>query len=138
MNARTAAGLATIYQAADVTPHDFDTDHPRVSYVKGRGGTALRTKIACDFIAGCDGFHGVSRASVKPSAIETFERIYPFGWLGILSETPPVSNELIYSNHARGISRSAPCGRCIAAAITCNAASTITSINGRTKNSGTS
>ncbi len=98
MNARTAAGLTTIYQAADVTPHDFDTDHPRVSYVKDGVGH----DIACDFIAGCDGFHGVSRASVKPSAIETFERIYPFGWLGILSETPPVSNELIYNNHARG------------------------------------
>ena len=59
-------------------------------------------EIACDFIAGCDGFHGVSRASIKPAAIETFERVYPFGWLGILSETPPVSHELIYTNHARG------------------------------------
>jgi p-hydroxybenzoate 3-monooxygenase len=59
-------------------------------------------EIDCDFIAGCDGFHGISRASVKPDAIETFERVYPFGWLGILSETPPVSHELIYSNHARG------------------------------------
>ena len=98
MNARSAAGLTTIYQAAGVTPHDFDTDHPRVSYVKDGVGH----DIACDFIAGCDGFHGVSRASVKLSAIETFERIYPFGWLGILSETPPVSNELIYNNHARG------------------------------------
>jgi len=98
MNARRAAGLTTIYEAADVKPHDFDTDHPRVSFV--RDGTTH--EIACDFIAGCDGFHGVSRASVKPSAIETFERVYPFGWLGILSETPPVSPELIYSNHARG------------------------------------
>jgi p-hydroxybenzoate 3-monooxygenase len=61
-------------------------------------------EIECDFIAGCDGFHGVSRASVKPSAIETFERVYPFGWLGILSDTPPVSPELIYTNHARGFS----------------------------------
>ena len=98
MNARRAAGLTTIYEAADVKPLDFDSDHPRVSYV--RDGTMH--EIACDFIAGCDGFHGVSRASVKPSAIETFERVYPFGWLGILSETPPVSPELIYSNHARG------------------------------------
>jgi p-hydroxybenzoate 3-monooxygenase len=98
MNARHAAGLTTIYEAADVKPHDFDTDHPRVTYVKD--GTSH--EIACDFIAGCDGFHGVSRASVKASAIETFERVYPFGWLGILSETPPVSHELIYSNHARG------------------------------------
>jgi p-hydroxybenzoate 3-monooxygenase len=98
MNARKEAGLTTIYQAADVTPHDFDTDRPRVSYVKD----GVSHEIACDFIAGCDGFHGVSRASVKPSAIKTYERIYPFGWLGILSDTPPVSPELIYSNHARG------------------------------------
>ena len=98
MNARKAAGLTTIYQAADVKPYDFDTDHPRVSFVKDGVGQ----EITCDFIAGCDGFHGVSRASVKGSAIEIFERIYPFGWLGILSETPPVSHELIYSNHARG------------------------------------
>jgi p-hydroxybenzoate 3-monooxygenase len=98
MNVRKAAGLTSVYDAADVKPHDFDTDHPRVTYVKD--GTTH--EIQCDFIAGCDGFHGVSRASVKPSAIETFERVYPFGWLGILSETPPVSHELIYSNHARG------------------------------------
>ena len=98
MNARKAAGLTTVYQAADVKPHDFDTDRPRVSYVKDGVGH----EIACDFIAGCDGFHGVSRASVRPEAIQTFERTYPFGWLGILSETPPVSHELIYNNHARG------------------------------------
>ena len=98
MNARRAAGLTSIYEAEHVTPLDFDTDHPRVSYVKD----GVTHEIACDFIAGCDGYHGVSRASVKPQAIETFERVYPFGWLGILSETPPVSPELIYSNHARG------------------------------------
>ena len=98
MNARQAAGLTSIYEATDVQPLDFDTDNPRVTYVRD-GATH---EIACDFIAGCDGFHGISRASVKPSAIETFERVYPFGWLGILSETPPVSHELIYSNHARG------------------------------------
>src|SRR5215467_6502190 len=98
MNARKDAGLTTVYEAADVTPLDFDTDSPRVTYVKD--GTTH--EIDCDFIAGCDGFHGISRASVKPSAIETFEREYPFGWLGILSDTPPVSHELIYSNHARG------------------------------------
>jgi 2-polyprenyl-6-methoxyphenol hydroxylase and related FAD-dependent oxidoreductases len=98
MNARKAAGLATIYQAADVKPHDFDTDHPRVTYVKD----GVSHEIACDFIAGCDGQHGISRASVPRAAVQTFERIYPFGWLGILSETPPVSNELIYTNHERG------------------------------------
>ncbi|MGH6740432.1 MAG: FAD-dependent monooxygenase, partial [Bradyrhizobium sp.] len=80
MDARKAAGLTSVYEAADVTPHDFDTDHPRLTYVKD--GTTR--EIQCDFIAGCDGFHGISRASVKPSSIETFERVYPFGWLGIL------------------------------------------------------
>jgi p-hydroxybenzoate 3-monooxygenase len=98
MEARDKAGLVTVYEAADVQPLDFDTDRPRVSYAKD--GTTHN--IECDFIAGCDGSHGVSRASVNPSEIQTFERVYPFGWLGILSETPPVSPELIYSNHARG------------------------------------
>jgi len=98
MDARDRSGLVTVYEADQVKPHDFDSDHPRVSYTKD----GITHEIECDFIAGCDGSHGISRASVKPSAIETFERIYPFGWLGILSETPPVSPELIYSNHARG------------------------------------
>ncbi|TKW73640.1 MAG: 4-hydroxybenzoate 3-monooxygenase, partial [Bradyrhizobium icense] len=86
-----------IYGQTEVTL-DFDTDNPRVTYVKD----GVTHEIECDFIAGCDGFHGVSRASVKPNAIKTYERIYPFGWLGILSETPPVSPELIYVNHERG------------------------------------
>jgi p-hydroxybenzoate 3-monooxygenase len=98
MEARDRSGLVTVYEADDVKPHDFDSDHPYVTYVKD----GVTHKIDCDFIAGCDGFHGVSRGSIKPSAIETFERVYPFGWLGILSETPPVSHELIYSNHPRG------------------------------------
>jgi p-hydroxybenzoate 3-monooxygenase len=98
MTARQQAGLTSIYEAAEVEPRDFDTDKPRVAYVKD----GVSHEIACDFIAGCDGFHGISRASVKPEAIETFERVYPFGWLGILADTPPVSSELIYSNHARG------------------------------------
>jgi p-hydroxybenzoate 3-monooxygenase len=98
MEARDRSGLVTVYESDDVKPHDFDSDHPHVTYVKD----GVTHKIDCDFIAGCDGFHGVSRASIKPSAIETFERVYPFGWLGILSETPPVSHELIYSNHPRG------------------------------------
>jgi p-hydroxybenzoate 3-monooxygenase len=98
MTARADAGLTTVYEAADVTPHDFASDTPRVSYVKD----GVTHEIACDFIAGCDGFHGISRQSVPPSAITTFERVYPFGWLGILSETPPVSHELIYTNHERG------------------------------------
>jgi p-hydroxybenzoate 3-monooxygenase len=98
MTARADSGLTTVYEAAGVTPHDFDSDHPRVSYVKD----GVTHEVACDFIAGCDGFHGVSRQSVPPAAVRTFERVYPFGWLGILSETPPVSHELIYTNHERG------------------------------------
>jgi p-hydroxybenzoate 3-monooxygenase len=98
MDARDKAGLATVYDAADVSLHDFDTDHPVVRYLKD--GAAH--EVVCDFIAGCDGFHGVSRQSVPADAIKTYERVYPFGWLGLLSETPPVSPELIYTNHARG------------------------------------
>ena len=98
MDARRAAGLTTIYEAADVSLHDFDGPKPRVRYRKD-GATH---EIECDFIAGCDGFHGVSRASVPAGAIRNFERVYPFGWLGVLSDTPPVAHELIYSNHERG------------------------------------
>lgn len=98
MDARAKAGLQTIYDADDVSLHDFETERPRVRYVKD--GTTH--EIACDFIAGCDGYHGVSRQSVKPSALKIFERVYPFGWLGVLSETPPVSPELIYNGHERG------------------------------------
>jgi p-hydroxybenzoate 3-monooxygenase len=77
-----------------------------VEAVDPEGGTITWSgeQIACDFIAGCDGFHGVCRASVPAAAIQTYERVYPFGWLGMLSETPPVSHELIYSNHPRGFS----------------------------------
>jgi p-hydroxybenzoate 3-monooxygenase len=96
--ARDALGLTTIYEADDVSLHQFDGDKPKVRFV--RNGVAA--EIDCDFIAGCDGFHGISRASVPANAILTFEREYPFGWLGILSETPPVSDELIYANHPRG------------------------------------
>jgi p-hydroxybenzoate 3-monooxygenase len=98
MNARAAAGGISIYEAHDVQPHDFYTDNPRVTFVKD--GTTV--ELECDYIAGCDGFHGVSRKSVPQDAISIFERVYPFGWLGILSRTPPVSHELIYANHERG------------------------------------
>lgn len=98
MEAREARGMTTIYEAADVQPLDFDGSSPRLAYVKDGTGH----EIACDFIAGCDGFHGVSRQSVPPGALIEFERTYPFGWLGILSDTPPVSPELIYANHPRG------------------------------------
>ncbi len=100
MEAREAAGLPTVYEARHVAVHDFDTGRPRVTYEKdGRSHT-----LDCDFIAGCDGFHGVCRASVPRSAITEFEKVYPFGWLGLLSDTPPVSDELIYISTPRGFS----------------------------------
>jgi p-hydroxybenzoate 3-monooxygenase len=98
MTARAGAGLPTVYEAADVRLHDFDGDHPRVTFRRD----GVEHTIACDFIAGCDGYHGISRASVPTGAIRTYEKVYPFGWLGVLSDTPPVSHELIYSNHERG------------------------------------
>ena len=98
MEARRAADLPTVYEAADVAVHDFDGARPRVSYEKD--GT--RHELACDFIAGCDGFHGVCRASVPAGAITEYEKVYPFGWLGLLADTPPVSHELIYVNSPRG------------------------------------
>ena len=98
MDARAAAGLTTVYEAQQVAVHDFDGKKPRVSYEKN----GQRHEIECDFIAGCDGFHGVCRASVPRSAITEFEKVYPFGWLGLLSDTPPVNEELIYVNSQRG------------------------------------
>ncbi len=98
MDARVAAGLATAYEAEHVSVHDFDTPHPKVRYMQH----GVAHEVECDFIAGCDGYHGVSRASVPQEALQTYERVYPFGWLGVLSDTPPVSHELVYTNHPRG------------------------------------
>ena len=98
MAARSAAGLPTVYEARDVAVLDYDSAHPRVTYShKGQSH-----QISCDVIAGCDGFHGICRASVPRSAIQEFEKVYPFGWLGVLSDTPPVSDELIYGRGPRG------------------------------------
>ena len=102
MNARQAAGLRTIYNANNVSVHDFDTDKPRVRFEKLGVNGPEQHEIACDFIAGCDGFHGVCRASAPRSAIREYEKIYPFGWLGVLADTPPVHEELIYVNSPRG------------------------------------
>ncbi len=96
--AREAAGGDIVFEAEDVTLHDFDGDSPRLGYHKDGTEHELR----CDFIAGCDGFHGVSRRSVPAAALSTFERVYPFAWLGILADTKPVSEELIYARHERG------------------------------------
>jgi p-hydroxybenzoate 3-monooxygenase len=99
MDARKAEGLVTIYDVGDTaTLHDFDGEHPKVRCVKD--GQAQ--EIECDFIAGCDGFHGVSRASAPASLLKTYEKVYPFGWLGLLADVPPVSDELIYANTDRG------------------------------------
>ena len=98
MEARAAAGQPSVYQASDLTIHDFDGQQPRVRYVsQGRPH-----ELACDFIAGCDGFHGVCRASVPRGAITEYGKVYPFGWLGLLADVPPVSPELIYANTERG------------------------------------
>ncbi|KQR56807.1 4-hydroxybenzoate 3-monooxygenase [Acidovorax sp. Leaf160] len=98
MDARAAAGLPTVYSAAHVQVQGFDTAHPSVTFEKDGATHTLQ----CDFIAGCDGFHGVCRASVPQGALRNYEKVYPFGWLGLLSDTPPVHHELIYANTPRG------------------------------------
>jgi p-hydroxybenzoate 3-monooxygenase len=99
MAARSAAGLPTFYAVGDtVRLHDFDGSSPRVAFRQD----GQEQEIACDFIAGCDGYHGVSRASVPKDAIREYEKVYPFGWLGLLADVPPVFHELIYANTDRG------------------------------------
>ncbi|MDH1265943.1 4-hydroxybenzoate 3-monooxygenase [Pseudomonas sp. GD03944] len=98
MDARQACGAPTFYEASDVQPHDLQGERPSVTFV--HQGQTLR--LECDYIAGCDGFHGVSRQSIPADQLREFERVYPFGWLGILADTPPVNDELIYANHERG------------------------------------
>jgi p-hydroxybenzoate 3-monooxygenase len=94
---REQARLTTVFEAANVALHDISAK-PFVTYEKD--GQSRR--VDCDFIAGCDGYHGVSRKSVPDGALQSFERVYPFGWLGVLAEVPPASHELIYANHERG------------------------------------
>ena len=98
MDAHEAAGTNVVYEAEDVSLHGLTGDRPRLRYHKG-GATH---EIECDFIAGCDGFHGVSRQAIPQDVIRIYERVYPFGWLGILSDTRPVNHELIYTNSERG------------------------------------
>ena len=102
MEGRAASGAVTIYEANDVSLHDFAGAKPRLRYRKAGQENKSVSEVECDFIAGCDGFHGVARKSVPPDAIRTYERVYPFGWLGLLSDTPPVSEELIYVRHHLG------------------------------------
>ncbi len=98
MDKREADGAPTIYNALHVIPREFGRAKPWVSYEKD-GATH---RIDADFIIGCDGFHGAARKAVPPKAITTFERVYPFGWFGLLAEVPPVRHELVYGKHARG------------------------------------
>lgn len=96
--ARDAMGGVVIHEAANVQPHDLKSGTPFVTYEKD--GEAHR--VDCDFIVGADGFHGVSRKSIPSDVLKEYEKVYPFGWLGVLSETKPVSPELIYARHERG------------------------------------
>jgi p-hydroxybenzoate 3-monooxygenase len=99
-DAHAASGSQVVWEAGAVAIHDFRSRRPRVTYT--RNGNHY--EIDCDFIAGCDGYHGVSRASIPKDMITLHERVYPFGWIGLLAEVPPVATELIYVNHARGFS----------------------------------
>jgi p-hydroxybenzoate 3-monooxygenase len=97
MDRREATGGTTVYNAENVTPRDFD-GRPCLTYDKDGVGH----RLDCDFIAGCDGAHGASRAAVEGRGLQHFDKVYPFGWLGVLADVPPVDHELIYANHARG------------------------------------
>jgi p-hydroxybenzoate 3-monooxygenase len=98
ITARLAARQPLYFEVDSVSVHDFETDSPIVRYtIDGREQT-----LECDFIAGCDGFHGICRASIPSAQLNVFERVYPFAWLGILAEMPPASEELIYANDDRG------------------------------------
>jgi p-hydroxybenzoate 3-monooxygenase len=96
--AQDAIGATIIDQAANVALHDLTTDHPWVTFEKD----GAEHRLDCDFVAGCDGFHGASRPSIPDDVRTDYERVYPFGWLGIMSETPPAAEEVTYASHSRG------------------------------------
>ncbi len=98
MDARASIGAPTVYEALDVSLHAIESDKPHVRF--RANGTAQ--EIECEYVAGCDGFHGVSRRTIPEDRLRSFERVYPFGWLGVLVDKPPASHELIYVNHERG------------------------------------
>jgi p-hydroxybenzoate 3-monooxygenase len=98
MDARASIAAPTVYEALDVSLEGLETDRPIVRWRKD--GEAH--EIACDYVAGCDGFHGVARRSIPENVLRTYERVYPFGWLGVLVDRPPIAHELIYVNHERG------------------------------------
>jgi p-hydroxybenzoate 3-monooxygenase len=98
LSARDGTGRPLLFEVDDVSIHDLQTRHPEIRFT--HGGEAQQ--IQCDFIAGCDGFHGICRPSIPADAVQTFDRTYPFGWLGVLADAPPSSNELVYALHDRG------------------------------------
>lgn len=98
-DALDADGTRVITEAEGVTPHGLDTDSPCVFYT---GPDGIEHRVDCDYVAGCDGFHGVSRQQIPKTVLKEFERVYPFGWLGVMSETPPANPEVLYSNTERG------------------------------------
>lgn len=97
-DAREATDGKIKFSVQNVVIHDADTDNPHVSYTVDD----QEYRLECDFVAGCDGFHGVSRQTIPADIRKEYEKVYPFGWLGVLSETPPVNHELIYANSPRG------------------------------------
>lgn len=98
MEAREKVGGTTVYEAENVELHDIESDNPYVTYQ--HNGESFH--LDCDYIAGCDGFHGISRKSIPSNELEEYEKVYPFGWLGLMSDTPPVNDELVYCAHERG------------------------------------
>ena len=98
MDAREALNAQIVYEAKNVSIEDLDSKTPKLRYEKND----KKYEVVCDFIAGCDGFHGISRRSIPKTVLKTHEQVYPFGWLGILSETKPVSDEVIYVNNWHG------------------------------------
>ena len=95
--ARVAAGRPALFEVADVSVHELDSNQPKIRFTSNEEPCEIR----CDFIAGCDGFHGICRPSIE-SYVRTYKRVYPFGWLGILADAPPSSPELVYSRDDRG------------------------------------
>lgn len=100
MQVRAASGALSVYEAADVELHDVTSEKPYVTFTH----QGEQVRLDCDYIAGCDGFHGVARRTIPAERLSIFERVYPFGWLGLLSDTPPVNHELIYASSERGFS----------------------------------
>ena len=98
IQARYGTGRPLVFEVSGVSVHDLESDQPKIRFIKDDASY----EIQCDFIAGCDGFHGICRPSIPAGHIQVHERAYPFGWLGILADAEPSSPELVYSRHERG------------------------------------